>query len=92
MRRYRPWPWARAARCTVWRGRRGADPLAALRPVLLELPRPAGCGLAWVAAERQVARGVRALLTETLGLPRGQVRAAAYWQHGAAGHHENLDD
>ncbi|NDY93773.1 siderophore-interacting protein [Ideonella livida] len=63
-----------------------------LLQALAALPRPQGRGLAWVAAERQVARDVRGLLLDTLGLHRGQVRAAAYWTHGQADFHENLED
>lgn len=73
----------------------GASPEATAQPLLdtlARLPRPQGRGFAWVAAERHSARAVRAWLTEVAGLPKGQVRAAAYWQRGASGHHENLED
>lgn len=67
------------------------DPAAPLLAALASLPSPSGRGHAFVAAESHTAREVRALLVSQHGLLKGQVRAAAYWQRGSNGHHENLD-
>jgi NADPH-dependent ferric siderophore reductase len=56
----------------------------------LELPR--GEGFAWAAGESSAIRAVRRILVEDLGIDKQHVRAAAYWKHGAAAHHENLAD
>jgi NADPH-dependent ferric siderophore reductase len=85
-------PLALAGRRLVVVPRNPREPVGPLLQALAALPRPQGRGLAWVGAEREVARGVRGLLLDTLGLARGQVRAAAYWAHGQADHHENLED
>ncbi len=55
------------------------------------LPTPRGRGHAFAATESRTVRAVREVLTGHHGLAKGQVRAAAYWQRGAAAHHENLD-
>jgi NADPH-dependent ferric siderophore reductase len=56
----------------------------------LELPQ--GEGFAWAAGESHTIRAVRRVLVEDLRLGKQYVRAAAYWKHGAAAHHENFAD
>ncbi len=51
---------------------------------------PAGEGYAWAAGEAAEVAEVRRVLVGPHGLAKEQVRAAAYWKRGAAGHHENL--
>lgn len=53
---------------------------------------PPGTGFAWAAGESNTIRAVRRVLVEEFGLDAARVRAAAYWKHGAAAHHENLAD
>lgn len=66
----------------------GAAAIAALREVGIPVP----ATFAWVAGESQFARAVRRHLVDERGMPKGWVKAAGYWQRGAAGAHENLTD
>lgn len=66
----------------------GKELLGALR----QLAFPPGQCFAWVAAESQTARAIRRYLTEERGLDRHWVRAAGYWQRGATGTHDALQD
>lgn len=68
------------------------DLTAPLLAALAALPTPEGRGHAWVAAESRTARAAREVLVQQHGLLKGQVKAAGYWQRGAAGQHENLTD
>lgn len=52
---------------------------------------PPGLGFAWCAGEAGSQRELRRVLVEEKGVDRHAVRAAAYWKHGAAGHHERID-
>jgi NADPH-dependent ferric siderophore reductase len=54
----------------------------------LELPD--GEGFAWAVGESNAIRSMRRMLIEELGLDQTHVRAAAYWKHGTAAHHENF--
>lgn len=82
-----------ASAAITWLHRDGTPPGG---PLLAEAmaasARPQGDVLAWVAAEIEVARAVRRILTEDLGMPRSQVRAAGYWRQGHAATHTRLDD
>jgi NADPH-dependent ferric siderophore reductase len=49
-------------------------------------------GYAWAAGETRATAAVRKVLVEQHGLVKEQIRAAAYWKQGAAGHHENLGE
>jgi len=51
---------------------------------------PDGEGFAWAAGESNAIRSMRRLLIEELAIDQQHVRAAAYWKHGTAAHHENL--
>jgi NADPH-dependent ferric siderophore reductase len=68
---------------------------AALAAPLLQAVRalatPAGRGHAFAAAENRSVKAVREVLAGHHGLHKGQIRASAYWQRGASGHHENLE-
>ncbi|RVU43953.1 siderophore-interacting protein [Rubrivivax rivuli] len=66
-----------------------ADAAAALA-LLRSLPVPAGAGYAWCAGEASAMAAVRQVLVAERGLDTRAVRAAAYWKHGAAAHHETL--
>lgn len=62
--------------------------LAAVRALVL----PPGEGYAWVAGEAQAVARLRSVLVDEKGHGRHAIRAAAYWKHGSAAHHENLDE
>ena len=65
----------------------GAELLAAVR----SLPLPAGEGYVWCAGEARITAELRRMLVQDKGHDRHAIRAAAYWKHGAAAHHENLE-
>jgi NADPH-dependent ferric siderophore reductase len=79
------------ARVTLrWLHRGGAeagDPTA-LATALAALPRPAGEGYAWIAAESAVAKALREQLLAQWGLEKGAIKAAGYWKRGTAAVHE----
>jgi NADPH-dependent ferric siderophore reductase len=54
----------------------------------LELP-PSRC-FAWVACESRSARAIRAYLRDDRGFDRKWIKAAGYWQQGAAGTHDSI--
>ncbi len=53
---------------------------------------PSGEGYAWCAGEALAMAALRRILVEEKGHDRHAIRAAAYWKHGAAAHHENLEE
>lgn len=61
--------------------------LAAVRALTL----PSGAGYAWCAGEAGEMAALRRVLVDEKGHDRHAIRAAAYWKHGAAAHHENLE-
>jgi len=63
-----------------------------LLSALAGLTFPTGEVYAWVAAEAAVAKTLRRHLVSGRGVPKDQVKAAAYWKHGAAAVHETYDD
>lgn len=65
----------------------GADALAT---AVAALQLPAGEGFAWAAGEAAGMAAVRQVLVNQHALPKGRVRASAYWKRGASAHHENL--
>jgi NADPH-dependent ferric siderophore reductase len=87
-------PFASAAELsTHWVYRRGAPAGEAAR-LLAELGAvsfPPGAFQAWVACESGVARAVRQALLER-GAEQRWLRAADYWQRGAAGTHETVGE
>jgi NADPH-dependent ferric siderophore reductase len=52
---------------------------------------PPGEGYAWCAGEAAAMAMLRRVLVDEKGHDRHAIRAAAYWKHGAAAHHENLE-
>lgn len=62
--------------------------LAALR----NLPLPPERCFCWVAGESNAARAIRRYLVEERGIGKRWVKAAGYWQRGATGLHDRIDD
>lgn len=62
--------------------------LAALRT----LPLPPGEGYAWCAGEAAEMAQARQVVLEARGLPRENVKVAAYWKRGAADFHQTLTE
>jgi len=67
------------------------DDSAALLATVRALALPPGDGYAWCAGEAGAMAALRRVLVEEKGVSRHAVRAAAYWKHGTAAHHENLE-
>jgi NADPH-dependent ferric siderophore reductase len=66
-----------------------------LEHVVRSLPRPAGIGYVWVAAETRELRGVRRYLRRELGLPSTAYKTVGYWTDRAdtwRDHYDALDD
>jgi len=78
----------------VWVYRRGAEPGSAdgLLKALRGLTFPSGQYFAWAAAESRVARAVRQYLVGERNADKHWVKAAGYWQRGATGRHDKIDD
>lgn len=74
----------------TWLPKPAADASNGLAAATERLSLPAGEGYAWAAGEASAIAAVRRVLTGPLGLDKDQVRAAAYWKHGAVAHHETL--
>jgi NADPH-dependent ferric siderophore reductase len=55
-------------------------------------PLPEGDGYVWIAAEARVARALRTYVSETLGHPKGWMKASGYWMVGQTDAHVSLDD
>jgi NADPH-dependent ferric siderophore reductase len=85
---------SRARVDAVWLHRNGAEQATASRLVkaVADIALPSGEGYAWVAAEADTARAIRRQLVEQRGLPRGHVKAAAYWKRGASAVQETYND
>ena len=77
-----------------WLHRNGAPPgdPALLSAAVAALALPPGEGFAWVAAESEVAKALRALLLEQHGMAKDRIKAAGYWKRGAVASHETLND
>jgi NADPH-dependent ferric siderophore reductase len=67
-------------------------PAAALIRVLQTLTFPAGRCWFWAAAESRAVRAVRAYLRDARGIDKRWIKAAGYWQRGAAGAHDRVAD
>jgi len=76
----------------VPRAERSATPAAELIEALRHLQFPPGRCFTWVATESQAARAIRRYLTDERGLDRHWIKAAGYWQRGAVGTHEVIQD
>jgi NADPH-dependent ferric siderophore reductase len=78
----------------IWVYRRGAQ--AGSADALLEAVRglsvpTQGCFI-WIAAESKVARRLRQFFVEERGVAKGWVKAAGYWQRGAVGAHDKIEE
>ncbi len=83
------------AACDIlWVPRRVApgDSGAALIDVLRTLSFPAGRCWFWAAAESRTVRAIRRYLCDERGIAKRWIKAAGYWQHGAAGAHDRVAD
>lgn len=63
----------------VHRGDEPAGVSAALASALREISLPDGTGQAWGAAESAIARDLRGVLRDELGMPKTHARARGYW-------------
>lgn len=70
---------------------RWVDGPQALLDAVRGLDLPDGEGYAWCAGEATAMAALRRVLVDEKGHDRHAIRAAAYWKHGASGHHENLE-
>jgi NADPH-dependent ferric siderophore reductase len=66
----------------------GQDLVDALRGTAL----PPGRSFVWVATESRAARAIRNHLRDERGVGKHWIKAAGYWQAGAAGAHERIGD
>lgn len=76
----------------VPRAGRSVTAAAELIDALRRLQLPPGQCFTWVATESQAARAIRRYLTDERGLDRHWIKAAGYWQRGAVGTHEVIQD
>ncbi len=53
---------------------------------------PQGQSFIWVALESQSARTIRRYLREERGIGKDWIKAAAYWQRGAVGVHQRIEE
>jgi NADPH-dependent ferric siderophore reductase len=77
---------------SVAREARSESPGGEIIETLRSLKFPAGRCFTWVAAESQAARAIRRYLTDERGLDRHWIKAAGYWQRGAIGTHDTIQD
>jgi NADPH-dependent ferric siderophore reductase len=84
----------RAAIDLRWLHRDGAQAGATdlLEQAIRGLDLPGGDGFAWVAAEADVVRPLRAHLREERGLPKPFTRVTGYWKRGEPDHHDPPDE
>jgi NADPH-dependent ferric siderophore reductase len=76
----------------VYRHGKGSGSPEPLVQALREAHFPSGQYFAWAAAESHVARAVRRYLIDERGVDRHWIKAAGYWQRGAAGAHDKIED
>jgi len=76
----------------VWvvRDHPNGQPAHAIIEALRKLELAPGRCFAWVACESRSARAVRAHLRDDRGFDRRWIKAAGYWQQGAAGTHDSI--
>jgi NADPH-dependent ferric siderophore reductase len=77
---------------SVARDVRNEAPGGQIIETLRSLKFPSGRCFTWVAAESQAARAIRRYLTDERGLDRHWIKAAGYWQRGAIGTHDTIQD
>lgn len=76
----------------VSRAAQGVSPGQEIIEALRKLTLPSGQCFIWVATESQAARAIRRYLTDERGLDRHWIKAAGYWQRGASGTHDPIQD
>lgn len=78
----------------IWCYRKGAaaGTTSAIKDALETLALPSGDGYAWIACETKAARAIRSYLVKERNLNAKGVKAAGYWQLGAAIADEGADD
>ncbi len=83
-----------AALDVVWvpRDGRRSPPAHEIIETLRGLEFPPGRCFVWVACESQAARAIRSYLRDERGLSKKWIKAAGYWQRGAAGAHDSISD
>ncbi|MFG1391965.1 siderophore-interacting protein [Xanthobacter agilis] len=74
----------------VFRSGRTEGDARLLREALARWRTPPGAGYAWIAAEAEVARTLKAHLLEERGHPKAWLKASGYWVRGAAGASEKM--
>jgi NADPH-dependent ferric siderophore reductase len=81
---------SRAALELTWLHRGDAEPGTSdlLEQAIRGLELPGGDGFAWVAAEAESARRLRAHLRDERGMPKAWTRITGYWKRGTADHHD----
>jgi NADPH-dependent ferric siderophore reductase len=85
---------SRPALDVIWVARdRAADsPARQIIDTLRGVSLPPGRCFVWVALESQSARAVRNYLRDERGVHRKWIKAAGYWQRGAAGMHDGISE
>lgn len=78
----------------IWCYRQGAEAgtSSAIKEALEALTLPEGDGYVWIACETKAARAIRSYLVKERGVNAKSVKAAGYWQLGAAIADEGADD
>lgn len=69
-----------------------AEPAAALLARLRSVQLPDQRCFVWVALESKAARTLRRYFTTERGVAKEWIKASAYWQRGAIGKHERIED
>lgn len=68
------------------------EPAAALLAHLRDVRLPAERCYVWIALESQAARALRRYFTTERGVTKDWIKSSAYWQRGAIGKHERIED
>lgn len=78
----------------IWCYRKGANACttSVIKDALEVLTLPEGDGYVWIACETKAARAIRSYLVKERGVNAKSVKAAGYWQLGAAIADEGADD
>lgn len=74
----------------VPRDGRGGPPARELMEALGQVRFPSARSFIWVATESRAARAIRTFLRDERGIDKRWIKAAGYWQRGAAGAHERI--
>jgi NADPH-dependent ferric siderophore reductase len=83
-----------SAHQVVWvcRDRRQEHGATAIIEALRKLALPRERCFAWVACESRAARAIRVYLRDERGFDKRWIKAAGYWQQGAAGTHDSIPE